>query len=403
MSALFQRKSPIVVTCAKGVPPFLRREISQLHLPITEESSTMVETEGTLEDALRLNLFLRTAHRVLFLLAEFKAENPQELYRGVQRLPWEEYISPDEFLSITADGDQATIRDFRFVSLKVKDAIVDRLREKTGRRPNSGPERIGVVIDAYWVGRRCRLYMDTSGEPLSRRGYRKISHEAPMQETLAAAVILATGWTGQGNFINPMCGSGTLAIEAALMARNRAPGIWRENFGFMHWKGFPRETWKKLHQEAIDREIPSSPSKIIATDIDPQAIRGAQRNARAAGVRGDIEFAVCDFAQTPIPPGDGVVVLNPEYGERMGNIPELESTYRRIGDFLKSKGVGYRGYIFTGNLKLAKKVGLRTRRRIPFFNGNIECRLLEYELYAGSRKSKPSQDSNIRGSSEEIC
>ena len=224
-----------------------------------------------------------------------------------------------------------------------------------------------------------------------------------MQETLAAAVILATGWTGQGNFINPMCGSGTLAIEAALMGRNRAPGIWRENFGFMHWKGFPRETWKKLHQEAIDREIPSSPSKIIATDIDPQAIRGAQRNARAAGVQRDIEFAVCDFAQTPIPPGDGVVVLNPEYGERMGNIQELESTYRRIGDFLKSKGVGYRGYIFTGNLKLAKKVGLRTRRRIPFFNGNIECRLLEYELYAGSRKSSPSQDSNIQRSSKEIC
>jgi putative N6-adenine-specific DNA methylase len=212
--------------------------------------------------------------------------------------------------------------------------------------------------------------------------------KAPMQETLAAGVVLATGWEGKGNFINPMCGSGTLAIEAALIALERAPGLLRSNYGFMHLKEFDEFSWKALRRKTRAEAKERLNRRIIATDISQQAVEAAKKNAMTAGVERLIEFGVCHFSETPVPDGGGVVILNPEYGERLGEVEELKKTYREIGDFFKKKCNGYSGYIFTGNLDLAKKVGLRTKRRIPFFNGPIECRLLEYDLYEGSRKIK---------------
>jgi putative N6-adenine-specific DNA methylase len=207
-----------------------------------------------------------------------------------------------------------------------------------------------------------------------------------MQETLAAAVVLATDWKGDQNLINPMCGSGTLAIEAALIGLNRPPGLLRTNYGFMHWRGFDESSWKKLRHEAKSGSKKSLNGKIIATDIRQEAVEAAKNNAATAGVDRLMEFKVCDYSQTPIPEGGGVIVLNPEYGERSGDVEELKKTYQGIGDFFKKRCAGYRGYIFTGNFELAKHVGLRTKRRLPFFNSNIECRLLEYDLYEGTRK-----------------
>jgi len=207
-----------------------------------------------------------------------------------------------------------------------------------------------------------------------------------MQETLAAATILATGWNGNGNFINPMCGSGTLAIEAAMIALDRAPGLLRTNYSFMHLKGFNESLWKELREEARKKAQKSIHGKIIATDISQEAIDAAKKSAATAGVDHLIEFDVCDYADTPIPEGQGVVMLNPPYGERLGEMKELEKTYKGIGDFFKKRCDGYTGYLFTGKFSLAKKVGLRTKQRIPFFNGEIECRLLGYELYSGSKK-----------------
>ena len=379
-------KSRIVITCAKGVPPFLKEEILSLKLPVRSESIAGVETEGTMEDAMRLNLFLRTGQRVFFLVAELEARNADELYAGISRIPWEEVISPDEYLCVTSAVDNPTIRDSRFANVKCKDAIVDRIKKKYGRRPDSGPERTGAVVDLYWKGDRCWVYLDTSGEPLYRRGYRKIPLHAPMQETLAAAVIAATGWKGRGNFINPMCGSGTLAIEAALIALNKAPGLLRKNFGFMHLRGFNRPSWNTMLQAAKVQVRKSFPGKIIATDIDPQAIRASRQHAAAAGVDHLIEFGVGDYSATPMPEGGGAVILNPEYGERMGKIEQLKEVYQGIGDFFKKKCQGYTGYLFTGNPDLAKKVGLKAQRKVPFFSSKIECRLLEYDLYEGSRR-----------------
>jgi len=386
--SLWVRKNRIVVTCAKGIPSFLKEEVLSLGLPILSEGIASVETEGTMDDAMRLNLFIRTGQRVLFLLEAFNAKNPDELYRKISRMRWEDYIPEDDYICVTSSVDTPTIKDSRFANLKCKDAIVDRIKERRGRRPDAGPERDRIVVHLYWKGDLCQVFLDTSGEPLSKRGYRKIPLKAPMQETLAAAVVLATGWKDNGNFINPMCGSGTLAIEAALIALNRAPGLLRSNYGLMHLKGFNEPSWNVMRKKIKALAKNSLKGKIIATDIRQEAVEAAKKNAATAGVEHWIEFGVCDFSETPVPEGGGVVILNPEYGERLGKVEELNETYKGIGDYFKKKCKGYRGYIFTGNLDLLKKVGLKTSRRIPFFNSNIECRLLEYDLYEGSKKKK---------------
>jgi 23S rRNA G2445 N2-methylase RlmL len=364
----------------------LSDEIDRLGLPVLSEASFGVETLGGMEDAMRLNLFIRTGQRVLFLISEFESWDPDELYRNVSAIEWERYLFESGYLSVTSTVSTPSIRDSRFANLRCKDAIVDRLMERFGRRPDSGPERRGAVVHLHWEATRCRLFLDTSGEALSRRGYRSVSVEAPMQETLAAAVVLASGWDGKGNFLNPMCGSGTLAIEACWIALGRAPGLLRSNFGFMHLRGFQSPVWNEMRKKARAASRKTFPGKIIATDVSREALAAVKKNTETAGVDRLIEWGLCDYAETPVPPGGGIVLLNPPYGERLGEKKDLEAMYQGIGDFLKSRCQGYRGYLFTGNLGLAKKVGLRTKRKIQFFNGEIECRLLEYELYAGSRR-----------------
>ncbi len=379
-------KKMILITCSKGIAPFLKEELLLLGFPVSAVTAASVATEGTLDDALILNLLIRTGQRVLLLLREFEAGNPDELYREASLIEWEDLIERDGYVSVTSSVDNPSIKDSRYANLKCKDAIVDRIMEKCGQRPDSGSSRDRAVVFLYWKETRCSVYLDTSGEPLSRRGYRKIPFKAPMQETLAAAVVHATGWDGSRNFINPMCGSGTLAIEAALIGLNRAPGLLRDNFGFMHLKGFNESLWNEMRTKAKREARENLEGRIVAADISHEAVEAAKKNAAMAGVAHVIEFFVCDYSETPAPDGGGVVVLNPEYGERMGRIRKLEDTYKGIGDYFKKKCGGYTGYLFTGNLDLAKKVGLRPKRRTPFFNSGIECRLLEYELYEGSRK-----------------
>jgi len=383
---IWEDRFVIVVTCARGAASILAGEITALGLPVTAAAETAVETEGTLDDAMRLNLALRSAQRVLCLLASREAPDPQGLYLALKTIPWEEVLEPDGYLTVTSAVDNETIRDARYANMKAKDAIVDRLARRFGRRPDAGPERRGVVVHLHWRGRRCLVYLDTSGEPLSRRGYRKVPLEAPMQETLAAAVLLAAGWDGKGNLVNPMCGSGTIAIEGALIALGRAPGLTRTDFGFRHLRGFDEGRLEALRRSAAAASRPRAPGLIVATDIRPEAVRAARENAARAGVERVISFSCCDFRKTPVPEGGGIVVLNPAYGERMGDIRRLAGLYGEIGDFFKRRCPGYRGYIFTGNLELAKKVGLRTKRRLTFYNGPLPCRLLEYDLYGGRRR-----------------
>lgn len=429
--SIWQKKSKILVTCPKGVSPYLKEEIEALNFPVLTQLDTAIQTEGTLQDTMILNLHLRTAQRVLYELEKFIVNTPENLYRKINSIPWENLLHDtgrNAYVCVTSIADNPLITDSRFVNVKVKDAIVDRMRDQCGRRPDSGPDKNKAVVHVYWKNNQALVYLDTSGERLSLRGYRKVPLLAPMQETLAAAVILATGWKGESNFINPMCGSGTLAIEAAFIALNRAPGLMRNHYGFMFIKEFPEDHWQELRKKAKADARKILPAKIIATDIDKAATIAAMQNAQTARVNHLIEFNTCPFEKTPVPEGGGIIILNPPYGERMSadhtrpavkafrhdketvaegrkiimrkssdryaganhsherEIKKLEATYEGIGDFFKNTGDGYRGYIFTGNLDMIKKVGLRTKQRIILYNGEIECRLLEYELYKGSLK-----------------
>ena len=381
----FTQESRLLITCARGVAPVLNEELQALGFVVQHETTLGVFTNGTLEDAVRLNLLLRSGLRVLYLIDTFHTRTPDDLYHGVRNQSWENIVPDDGYFSVTSSVSNSFISDTRFANLKCKDAIVDQMQEKFGRRPNSGPDRSRTVLFMYWKDEECSLYIDASGEPLSKRGYRKMPMKAPMQETLAAATLLAAGWTGVGHFINPMCGSGTVAIEAALIALSRAPGLLRHNFGFMHVTGFEKEKYLSIRKQVNSMSKKQLTHKIILSDIDKGAVAAARQNARTAGVEHLCEFHACDFRETPIPTGGGFVYLNPAYGVRLQEEKSLEKIYAAIGDFFKQKCKGCQGFVFTGNLSLAKKVGLKTKRRLIFYNGPIEARLLQYDIYEGSR------------------
>jgi putative N6-adenine-specific DNA methylase len=384
---VFTESRRIIITCPKWLSPSLESEVKELGYDIVRSFMTGVELNGTVEDCIRLNLNLRCASQVMYSLKAFKCDNPDELYNHLLSIPWEKMIAPDGYFSVTSNVNHPTINTELFANLRVKDAIVDRMRNETGERPFTGSELKGAVVYLFWKMEEAEIFLDTSGETLAKHGYRKLPGKAPMLESLAAATLLATRWNRSSPFVNPMCGSGTLAIEAALLATKRCPGLLRTNYAFMHLVGYPVSAYEKERQRLDDQIIDIPGLKIIATDISELAITVSKMNAAAAGVENLIQFAVCDFADTTIP-GDpnGVIMFNPEYGERMGLETELEVVYARMGDFLKSKCKGYIGYIFTGNLDLAKKIHLKPSKRTEFFNATIDCRLLEYELYAGSKR-----------------
>ena len=380
--------SHIVITCNKRLSPYLEKEVTDLGLKVKKTFVTGVELNGTINDCIILNLNLRCASQILYSIASFKCDGPQELYDQILKIEWEKIISPDGYFTITSHAEHFTINNELFVNVKVKDAIADRMRRETGRRPDSGPDLNKAVFHLYWKEERAEIFLDTSGETLAKHGYRKIPGPAPMLEALTSATLMATKWDRQSPFVNPMCGSSTVAIEAVLLATNRRPGLFRKNYSFMHVIGYDESKYQ-TELEKLNKQIINAPNiKVIATDINPDAIDISKVNAAVAGVESYIDFKVCDFEATEIPEAAGVVFLNPEYGERMGEVSELEITYGRIGDFMKKKCQGYTGYIFTGNLDLAKKIGLKAKRRIEFYSAKLDCRLLEYELYAGSRDKK---------------
>lgn len=386
MVEVFNKQKKVIITCNRRLSPYLEEEVKALGFDIKRAFNTGIEVNASVNECIKLNLQLRIASQVLYELKSFRANDPNELYRELVTIPWEDLIPLDGYFTVTSNVHNETITTPLFANVKVKDAIVDRIKSKKGLRPDSGPDLHKAVIHLHWMEDRAEIFLDTTGETLAKHGYRKHPGKAPMLEALATATIMATQWDEQGPFINPMCGSGTLAIEAALYAQNRRPGLQRMNYSFMHFIGYDEEVFfneRRALKEITDKKnLP----RIIASDISPEAVEIAQLNAKTAGVEHLIEFQTCDFEQTEIPelPG-GVIMFNPEYGERLGIHVKLEATYARIGDFMKQKCGGYRGYVFTGNPDLAKKIGLRASRRFEFFNGKLDCRLLQFELYAGTK------------------
>lgn len=408
MNLWVNKDYPIIISCAKELSRWTEIEVLDLGYHPIEVTENTVVVRGDMRDVMKLNLQLRTAHRVLVPLLRTECRNIKDLYQAANSIDWENLLEADGYFSVSSIVHNYTIRDTRLPSLYTKDAIVDRMREKCQRRPDSGGENKGAAVFVYWERDEVVIYLDTSGEPLSKRGYRKIPGSAPMQETLAAACIMALRWDKKTPFLSPMCGSGTPAIEAAMMAMNRAPGSLKGHFAFQSVKGYnriipgesapviaprqhagasPEQIWKEMILEAKKAEITEGLPKIIATDISPEAVENAHTNAIAAGVAPYIEFKACDFGDTPIPPSTstddfnsskGVVFFNPEYGIRLGTFEELAPVYERIGTFMHEKCSGYNGGLITGNPDLARLVNLYYKTRVPFFNGPIDCRLFIY-------------------------
>jgi putative N6-adenine-specific DNA methylase len=328
----------------------------------------------------RANLWLRTASRVLVQLSVFPCMSPEELYGGVHAIDWTGLITPDMTLAVDCSLRDSSLTHSGFVALKTKDAVVDRIREACGSRPNVDTASPDVRINVHLHRNVCTVSLDSSGDPLDRRGYRLERNEAPLRETLAAAVVALTGWDGSTPLADPMCGSGTIPIEAALLAGRVAPGLQRA-FGFQRWLDYDSRLWERLLREA-DSGIRKLPLGLITgLDQDSHALKLAARNAAKAGFEGQLHFfhAALDAFQ---PEGDkGVVIINPPYGKRLGDVDELRELYCQIGDIMKKRCRGWTGYVLTGNLELAKYIGLKASRRFVLFNGAIECRLLRYELY----------------------
>ncbi len=367
----------------------LEEEIRALGHAVERTDATGVEVQGTMFDAMRLNLESRIAMRVLTLVEQFPCTHPDQLQKQAGRIAWEMIVPASGYLSITSTIRHPSIDNTMFANLRLKDAIVDRIRSVHDKRPDSGPDRTGVVVHLHWHGDTAQVWIDTSGQKLSDRGYRKMPHAAPLRETLAAAILHRTGWPGNTPLVIPMCGSGTLAIEGALLAAGRPPGLLRSQFAFQHLHGFNTQLWADLRRDATPKKPRRSRAAlppIIATDRDPQAVEATRRNADTAGVGHMIETAVCDFAGTPLPDTPGHVILHPEYGLRLGDEDSLRPLYKRMGDFFKQQCGGWSGWIFTGNLDLAKSVGLKTACRVPMRHAKVDARLLGYELWSGSRE-----------------
>lgn len=379
----------IIITTAKGMVPMLSTELQQLGVEAYGATETGISVLGDMALAMRLNLHLRTAHRVLWKIGDGTARHPVELFKRLVAWRWETWIPERGYVCVTSSGQSASGDDPRFVALKTKDALVDRMQEKFGRRPDSGPERHRTVVHIHWEGNHFTVYLDTSGEPLSHRGYRLQPHKAPMRETLAAACILGAQWDPATPFVNPMCGSGTPAIEAALLASRTPPGFIRDNFGFMHINGYNASAWKKMRDDAGRERIIRPPViRILASDYDASAIAAAKANAHRAGMEAWINFSVRDFRDVPMPPPPGLLFFNPEYGERLGPESDLARQYKGIGDFMKQKAQGFSGAIFTANAEMIKPIGLKPRLKLPLFNGPLEGRLLVFDLYGGTKRDR---------------
>ncbi|HKL14940.1 MAG TPA: class I SAM-dependent RNA methyltransferase, partial [Balneolaceae bacterium] len=333
----FSQKRTVRVTCPFGMATHLESEIRDLGFTPLNVSDTGIEVSASLNDTITLNYWLRTAHRIHALIAETDHKNPDELKEWLREIPWEEWIDEDGYFSVTSRVDHPDIENSQFANLITKDAIVDRMRSSNDQRPDTGSDLDKTVLFLYWNDDVARIFVDTSGESLSRRNYRTDNVAAPMQETLAAGIVRSTKWEPGRHFINPMTGGGTIAIEAALMATNRAPASLRNNFGFMHIRGFDEDAYYEVRKSAKESVNKEPEGRIIASDNDPRALEAAKRNAKTAGVDHLITFETCDYSDTTIPDGKGVVVMNPPYGIRLEPGEDLRPLYKGMGDFLKNE------------------------------------------------------------------
>jgi putative N6-adenine-specific DNA methylase len=374
----------------QGLEPVLADELASLGASDIRPLKRAVAFSGDQELLYRANYELRTAISVLVSIHSFTCRNERQYYQSIYDFDWQQWLGLHDTFAIKAVVNSPHFNHSKFMALKAKDAIVDRFRDRTGRRPSINPRHPDVLIQIHIGGDQCTVSLDSSGEPLFKRNYRVKTGQAPLNEVLAAGMLKLAGWPQQAAFVDPMCGSGTLPIEAALIARNMPAQQLRPSFGFQRWPDFKEDLWEKVKAEAEDKIIPL-PKPVFGFDQDRGIVQMAQQNAGMAGVASDIHFAKKKFEDLDPPAEKGLIVTNPPYDERLHRTDIME-LYANMGTRFKHNFPGYEAWVISSNFSALQKIGLRPSQKIPLFNGPLECKFQKYELYEGSKKEKETRE-----------
>ena len=373
-----------------GLESVLATELANLGAANITMLKRAVEFEGTPEVLYKSNLWSRTALRILVPITTFKARDEQGLYNKIKEFDWSRYITPDETLAIDAVVFSKYFNHSRYVALKVKDAICDRFVKETGRRPSVDLNAPNMLLNIHVAEDTFTVSLDSSGSPLNRRGYRTKDHPAPINEALAAGMILLSGWNGTTPFMDPMCGSGTIVMEATMMAANIAPNLQRKEFAFMRWRDFDAALWQRI-VESAKAGMKSPEVRISGSDISIKAIDIARQSALDFGLKQYIDFAVAPFNETRPRGKGGTMIMNPPYDERLKS-RDIVKLYTEIGSHLKHTFTGWEAWVISSNFEALKLVGLKAGEKHTLYNGSLECRYQQFSMYEGSKKASHKQE-----------
>jgi putative N6-adenine-specific DNA methylase len=386
------KKFKIVVKTFAGLEQVLGMELKAIGAESVTPERRAVSFVGDKSMLYKANFLLRTALKVLKPVAQFRVDNKEDLYSRAKNIPWSDLMSLSQSFSIDSTVQSEQFANSMYVSLKVKDAIADFFRESTGKRPSVNQEDPDIRIHVYLMGNYCEISLDSSGESLHKRGYRMGQGEAPVNEVLAAGMILLSGWQGECDFLDPMCGSGTLLIEAAMIARGIPAGIYRKSFGFERWLDFDEKLFSEIYDADYEKK---STVRIVGSDISIQSCAIARANIKNAGLGKFIEVEVKDFLESTPPFENGIIVTNPPYGERLKARP-IADLYKAVGDVLKQKFAGYTAWIISSSEDGFKSIGLKPSRKIELFNGALPCSFRSFELFSGTHKQTVILKKGIR-------
>ena len=390
MNAPNAKPEQFCAPCPRGLETVLEQELTALGAGGLFKVDGGVHFNGALALGYRVNLESRVASRVLWRVTKARYRNDEDIYKTALAQPWAQWFDVTQTLRVNLVATRSPLQSLDFATLRIKDAVCDSFRAKFGKRPSVDTQNPDVRIHAYLDAETVTLYLDLSGDPLFMRGWRGATGEAPLRENLAAGIVRLSGWDGVEPLLDPMCGSGTLVIEAAMIALDIAPGG-RRSFGFERLKNFDRAAWDNIKAAALAREKPRTALPIYGGDLYGDELKNARANLNAAGLDGVISFKQANVLEMPAPASSGVIVTNPPYGVRLGETEDLAAFYPKLGDALKQKFAGWRAYILSADMALPKLIRLSASKRTVLFNGALECRLFEIKVVAGSaRKPKPA-------------
>lgn len=378
-------------TCPRGLEQLLVEDLAQLQAEKIHAVGGGVEFGGDFPLCYRANLESRIASRVLWQVATRSYRNEDDIYRGAYALPWNDWFEPSLTIRVDVSAIRCPLKSLNFVTLKIKDAVCDKIRRLSGRRPSVDTHWPDIPIQGHLTNHEFTLYLDTTGEPLFKRGRRIAQGEAPLRENLAAGVLRLAGWVPGTPLLDPMCGSGTILLEAAHMALDIAPGLGR-HFAFEKLKNFDNRRWRDLLRQSAARQKPKVPLSIYGSDLSAEALKSARANLAAAGLEKLVSLKLANVLEISAPAKEGIIVTNPPYGVRLGEQQELAEFYPKLGDMLKKHFSGWRAYILSADMRLPKLIRLAAPKRTPLFNGALECRLFEYKMVGGGMNKKKHEE-----------